>query len=292
MSLNLTYRTYAAFRTAARRSGFTQLGAGKSLADWIRNQMGHYLYRVTGRGRRVPAMVHGFRMYLPDHPPLNLLLDQYENATTRLIESLLRPGMTFVDVGAHAGYFTLLAAGLVGASGKVYAFEPAPQNFALLKRNVELNGFQNVVMFQKAVADRVGKIELFLSRCESGWHSIYRGVKGAGRPVDIEVTTLDETLAREGWPSVDLLKIDAEGAEPAVLRGLQVLLRRSPSVCVIMEINPSTLQAAGVQPETLLAELENLGFSARALENLNFVATRNLEGPLRAADSSSQHVNS
>ena len=59
-----------------------------------------------------------------------------------------------------------------------------------------------------------------------------------------------------------------------------------------MEINPSTLQAAGVQPETLLAELENLGFSARALENLNFVATRNLEGPLRAADSSSQHVNS
>ena len=110
-----------------------------------------------------------------------MVVDKYERATTDLLKDLLHPGMIFVDVGANIGYFSLLAANLVGTEGTVYAFEPEPGNHELLRKNIELNSYSNIVMIQKAVSNKSGSAPLFLSALDSGSHSLYseaaRGVK-------------------------------------------------------------------------------------------------------------------
>lgn len=266
--LKVTHKSYAGLRVLARRSGFTSCSVGRAFADSVRNHVGRLIYGITGIGRRMPADVRGLRMYLPDRPPLHMLLGHYEEDVTEVLESLLTPGMTFVDVGAHAGYFTLLARRLISTRGKVYAFEPAPENFALLRRNLELNGFHDVTVFQKAVADRTGTAEFFLSDRESGWHSIYPTVNGASRCARVEVTTLDDAFTAQGWPRIDVVKIDAEGAEYAVLSGMRRLLEQRNPLHLIMEINAGTLTAAGIDPGAVVAQLQGLGFNVSALRHV------------------------
>ena len=96
----------------------------------------------------------------------------YEPGLTDYLKQALRPGMVFVDGGANVGYFTLLAAKLVGESGRVYAFEPEPRNFGLLERSVERNDAGNVVLTQAALADRAGVESLFLDRSNFVNHSV------------------------------------------------------------------------------------------------------------------------
>src|SRR4051812_32772734 len=87
---------------------------------------------------------------------LEALMGQYEPETTRLFKKVLKPGMTFVDVGAHIGYFSRLAAKLVGEKGTVRAFEPVVENFPLLKSNLAM--FPNAKIFQEALSDHAGTI--------------------------------------------------------------------------------------------------------------------------------------
>lgn len=101
-----------------------------------------------------------------------MLLGCYEQGTTALCKKILRPGMTVVDVGAHIGYYTRLFARLVGPHGKVYAFEPHPDNFAILQRNVRK--FKNVVPVQAAVLDKEGEISLYESSIGTASHSLFR----------------------------------------------------------------------------------------------------------------------
>jgi FkbM family methyltransferase len=90
--------------------------------------------------------------------------DVYEAGTTRLFQVLLKPGMTVVDVGAHIGYYTVLASRLVREEGRVYAFEPDPDTFAVLIENIKTKAIPNVLPIQKAVADRIGDAILYLGK--------------------------------------------------------------------------------------------------------------------------------
>ncbi len=84
-----------------------------------------------------------------------ILSGKWEDYETELFKKNIKPGVTVVDIGAHIGYYTVIAAQLVGDKGKVYAFEPDPRNFKLLQRNVEANGYSNVVLVNKAVSDKI-----------------------------------------------------------------------------------------------------------------------------------------
>lgn len=141
------------------------------------------------------ARVNGLKMYMdPDEKASNMasfLWGQYEPATTAVVMKVVTSGDVVVDVGAHWGYFTLLAASLCGTRGRVFAFEPHPRNLALLSKNVAANGLTNVVVVQKAVSNRAGTAELLQSPSTTG-HSIdsvlsqqLQGAPGAGpsRPV-------------------------------------------------------------------------------------------------------------
>jgi FkbM family methyltransferase len=202
------------------------------------------------------------------YPSPDLVADRYESGTTRLFKELLKPGMVVIDIGAHVGFFTLLAARQVGPTGKVYAFEPEPANHLLLLRNIELNGYTNILAQRKAVSSNSGPTDLFLSALDSGSHSIHpacaRGVTGTAR---VEATTLDAFLDAEGWPQVDLVKIDVEGAEGAVLEGMSRLLDRRRDLKLVVEFCPLLLQLLGVLPSALLDKLASLGFTVHVIDD-------------------------
>jgi FkbM family methyltransferase len=182
----------------------------------------------------------------------------HEPAETEFLAKALRPRMTFVDIGANIGYYTLLGAAAVGKEGKVIAFEPEPHNLELLKKNIALNRFSNVVIENKAISDRAGPAELFLSEDNIGDHRIYRAE--VARPsISIESTTLDDYVGQRGL-RVDVIKMDIQGAEFAALQGMRETLTGNSDIILVTEFWPLGLTAFGVKPEDFLHELTQMGF--------------------------------
>jgi FkbM family methyltransferase len=149
---------------------------------------------------------------------LRVLLGTYDRVQTDLMSAQLRPGMVLFDVGAHAGYFTLLAARRVGASGQVVAFEPEPHNVAMLRANVVLNKLGNVSVEAAAVAGREGT-----RRFGHGAGSGTGALAEAGE-LEVRAVTLDAYCGRSRL-TPDAIKIDVEGGELEVLDGASALLR-------------------------------------------------------------------
>ena len=196
-----------------------------------------------------------------------MVADRYEQATTQLFRRLITQGMTVVDVGANVGYFSLLAADLVGPSGTVYAFEPEPKNHGLLITNIEINSYTNIRTTQSAVSNTCGHTQLYLSQLDNGSHSIYKeAARGVAEELPVNMTTLDAFLESEGWPTVDLLKIDVEGAELSVLEGMEKLNQKSDGLHLILEYCPSLLHSAGVPPLQVIEKLASMNFQIRFID--------------------------
>jgi FkbM family methyltransferase len=180
--------------------------------------------------------------------------DVYERNETRYIKTILKPGMTVVDVGAHIGYYTTIAARIVGPAGRVHAFEPRPENVAVLRQNAALFG-ETVVVHEAAVSDLSGRGRLYL---DADRNVDGRLAEMPGREsVVVDITTLDEALPDA---VVDFLKSDAQGWDGHVLRGAERLLRRSPQIVGMIEFLPQFLKFAGDAPEDIIAYLRDLGF--------------------------------
>ena len=247
------------------------LGIIRPLRRLFGPAIGRWVFRSSSNNA-LPLEVDGHQMVLATegkYPPLNMALDRYEPATTRLMKGLLGPDMTVVDIGAHVGYYSLLAASRVGPTGTVYSFEPEPGNYGLLVRNLDLNGYKNVVTVNKALSSRPGPVPFFLTSLDSGRHSVYsHGLPDGGR-IEVEAATLDEFFQTEGWPSIDLVKIDVEGAEATVLDGMSGLLEKSPGLKMIIEFNPALLQSAGVAPLEFLQRLSSKGWRAHLIDETN-----------------------
>jgi FkbM family methyltransferase len=178
----------------------------------------------------------------------------------------LKPGMTFVDVGAHVGKYTLLGAAAVGPGGTVIAFEPNVEARRLLGMNIHVNGFDNVRVLELAAADAPGPRDFEV--CAESTVSSLAGSEGpfprrsSSRIVRVESTTLDAAMAHSGGKA-DLIKVDVEGAELPVLRGAGSLLRlpvvRAP--VFIIECEPDNYARFGYGVEQLFGFLEKHGYT-------------------------------
>ena len=233
--------------------------------------IGRILFKLSPSGSG-PTQINGNSMHLStsgSYPPLAMANGRYEPATTQLFHETLIPGMVVIDIGAHVGYYTLLAAKLVGPAGKVYAFEPEPGNHATLQKNIELNNYPNIVATQIAVSDSRGRASIYLSSLDNGRHSMFQHGLPKRGSVQVETTTLDWFLETQDLPRVDLIKIDVEGAEVDVLDGMHQLLARSPHLKLIIEFNPTLLQSAGVAPIDFLDKLRSLGFQPSNIDDPN-----------------------
>jgi FkbM family methyltransferase len=226
-----------------------------------------------------------------DHAVLAELLEagEPERGTRLLIQRLVEPGDVFVDVGAHLGLHTLAAARAMNGHGRIVAFEPFAPTQRLLRMSVLLNGFSNVVeIHQAAVSDHSGRAQLFLGM-RSGHHSLFPPdlPAGTGDPsVEVPLVGLDDVL--KATPTIDLLKIDAEGAEPEVLDGARSLIEHNHEIALIVEFGPSHLRRRGLSARAWLSRFERLGFTHqviaahsgcledRPLEQLEETASANL----------------
>ncbi len=190
-----------------------------------------------------------------------LLTGVDEPYTTELFKRLITPNMTIVDVGACVGYYTLLAARLLKNTGKVYAFEPSPENYELLVKSIRENHYANVVTIRKAVSRVKGETRLFLDGSRLGFPSLSESnVTQKGGFVEVETTTLDHALLEKP----NLIKIDCQGAEGLVIDGAQKILEANSKI--IMEFWPVGIKRIGTDPARLLHKLQKLGFAIRVID--------------------------
>ncbi len=193
--------------------------------------------RLSLGGRLRCYRAKGVGMWIDvGHSPMSLLraLGLYELRKTAEIERRLAPGRVFVDIGSSEGDFALIAARIVGPTGRVHAFEPEPGNIATIEENVALNRFDHVTVHGMALSDHDGEAELHRSSV-SGWHSLLPGLDHRDRDVvRVPVARLDSL----GLGRVDMKKIDVEGAEMAVLEGARETIARDRPV-ILLDTHPS-----------------------------------------------------
>jgi len=210
-----------------------------------------------------PYDVMGHHMYLDprSESARDIAFGTYEHDTVQIFQKLVKPGMTVVDVGAHVGFYALLAARLVGTNGCVYAFEPNPEVYNILVRNIQINGYREIVRaVPKGVSNKKRTVSLYVPREKSGEASFYSGESADNTCIKVETLTLDEFFAGKGWPKIDLVKIDVEGAEVEVLEGMRELARRSKDLKLIVEFNPENQIRACGSHTKLFETLVALGF--------------------------------
>ena len=195
----------------------------------------HWICPTAGE-ETIELFGYKIRLDLGDFIQRCMYLNVYEQRESSLIKGYLQPGMTFVDAGANVGYYTLMAASLVGPEGAVFAFEPSPYAFGRLIETVQNNPIPQVRAFQAGLSDVSGRARLYMQR-EAGRHTPGMIPHEGRDPIDVSVDTLDRFLAANGVEHVDLLKIDVEGFEPNVIRGAEGSMRRGKIRSILCEFN-------------------------------------------------------
>ena len=177
------------------------------------------------------------------------LHEDFEEDEKKFMMRFLGAGMTVLDLGAHHGYYTLLASAMVGPSGLVLAFEPSPRERKRLKLHLKINRSRNVRVEPFALGGGEGTANLFLCLGkETGCNSLRPpDVPEPTMPVEVSVTTVDDALKQNRVNSVDFIKLDVEGAEIEVLKGATALLSRNPRPVIICELADVRTQPWGYQ---------------------------------------------
>jgi FkbM family methyltransferase len=178
----------------------------------------------------------------------------------RFIVGTLRPGQTAVDVGANIGLMTLLMARAVGPTGKVFAFEPGPRSFHILRKNIAANGYENIIAVNSAAGDRNTDTELqvcLTGESDNRVADVAADARGY-YSIRIKAIVLDDYLAGR---RVDLAKIDVQGSEYKVLSGLRRTIAKNPAIQIIAEYGAGWLEAAGVSPNDYFALIEGMGLA-------------------------------
>jgi FkbM family methyltransferase len=193
----------------------------------------------------------------------HLCLDGFwESWITIAMARILKPGWYCVDIGANHGYYTLIMADAVESTGHVLAIEPNPHLAEMLQLTVEVNGFQgHTKVLQKAVSDTVSRqTDLVVPRHRGLDATLCREATAADDVIEVETVTLDQLTA--DWPRVDLVKIDAEGAEESIWSGMRQTLERHQDITVIMEMQC----ARYANPQAFVREILRQGFPLRHID--------------------------
>jgi FkbM family methyltransferase len=213
-----------------------------------------------------PITVNKYQMYLSQKvysrkdPIVNelQLKGVWEPYTTDVFQKLLTRGIVFVDIGANIGYFTLLAASKIGIDGTVYAFEPEPENFSLLLKNIKLNEFKNIKPFQKAIAESTGKMQLYLGT-SSGTHSLFSVVETTEASIEVDVISLDEFF-KELDVKPDIIKLDVQGSEIIALKGMHDIVNKNDDLILVTEFE-TDMEHSEFTPKIYWDYLLSLGFN-------------------------------
>lgn len=209
----------------------------------------------------VPATEEGLLVYLLRHGSGGV-----EPGVRALLRRRLKPGASVVDAGANIGVHSLAMAAAVGPEGRVLCFEPLQHLASALERSLRLNGFAGRARVERAaLADEPG--EATLRRAAHGpMSSLYDLLQDAAvQEVRVPVTTLDASFP--AGSRVDFVKMDVEGAEPRVWRGMRRVVAENPDIDVVLEWSASHFRRSGEDPQAFMAAIREAGFHAFAVED-------------------------
>lgn len=190
------------------------------------------------------AIVQGHKMYLDptDNQSLSIF-GIYEPMETALVKKEIKPNNVVLDIGAFIGYYSLIFARLVGNNGKVFAFELNPTPFSTLKKNIEINNYQNVILENKGASNTDENLK-------SGEHLVSLN-----------------TYFKNKDPKIDFIKMDIEGGEMQALEGMTSLIENNDNIRIMTEFHPTELKKFGTNPEDYLNQLRNFDFNIYHIDN-------------------------
>lgn len=224
------------------------------------------LTRTIGAINRMPVWKHQVRfgddaIQVPNFDRwLYVKLHQLRRmgeAERRFLSTHVKPGMTVVDIGANIGLYSLFLAGLVGKDGQVWAFEPDPILFETAVTNCRQNGKEHIIhLHNLALGSRSGPARLYRSSFNSGDNRLSASTAGQ-ESVLVEMAPLDTLLCQT---KIDLIKIDVQGWEAEVLRGMEKTLQTNRDLTIYFEYWPEGLRKAGDEPQAPIDILRRYGF--------------------------------
>ena len=200
------------------------------------------------------------------------LYGDYEGYMREVLLSYTKPGSTVIDIGANIGLHTVPLSKGVGDGGKVIAFEPDPDNYAILQSNLKINNANNVTTHNAGLSSESGTALLYQSDINRGGLSLCKdNVESDGdsiQPVSIDLLVGDDVL-QDYSANISLIKIDVEGAEPLVIKGMKNVLASNPSLTIVFEFSPIYIENFGQDPKVFLSSLEESGFNLSIVDEQN-----------------------
>ena len=256
--------------------------AGRSVAQrvgrFLASPMRRKYITAALRARRVfPEMAIPLRLpfggwWLAENGALDheLMYNGFEETEIRFVQRLLRPGMTVLDIGAHHGLYTLLAAKRVGRRGRVIAFEPSPRECRRLARHVRMNRCSNAEIEACALGQESGEADLFVVEGFRDWGNSLQppDVPEPTSRVRVPLRRLDDLLAARGIERVDFIKLDAEGGELAVLQGARRLLQTAPRPAILAEVEDIRTRPWGYPAREIMQLLARWNYRWFALSEM------------------------
>jgi FkbM family methyltransferase len=210
----------------------------------------------------LPRTINGYELRLPVRY-FRYFQEDYEADNIRFLQSHVAPGAVVLDVGAHIGLFSVIAAKCVGHGGHVVAYEPTPSTFRLLKHTIRINQLLDVVIpVTAAVGHETGEINFYVSDNAADNSNSLVAYKTDRKlySVTVPLTTIDQEVKQRGLSRVDFIKIDVEGAEYDTLRGAyETLVKFKPRV--IFAIHPDAIAGKGDSLHAILEELHRLPYT-------------------------------
>jgi len=203
------------------------------------------------------VIIDGDKLYLDKYDDLSLsVYGSRGKITSELFAKEIKKGDVVIDIGAHIGFYTLFFAKLVGPTGKVFAFEPYKANFTLLKKNIEINGYQNIIAENKAISNLTCKSKFYLGNESYMCGALFKP-EHFDDVVDVDTVSLDDYF-KDFKEKIDFIKMDMCGAEGKAFQGMNLVLSKNPYVKIVQEWWPWGITQHGISnPEKHLELLVN-----------------------------------
>jgi|SRR5437879_5421272 len=242
---------------------------------------------LLGKAAIIDLRRWGVRMFLPPYwrgaaKLIYAFRDDYEPELT-FLGRLLSPGKVFVDVGANFGIYTAMASKTVGEAGRVISFEPSARAFPVLRHNIAINGFGNVLAFPMALTEKTGRARLYhhpAVGCDALAKDSTFDPDAYAQEIDTE--SLGNVLRRTSIKRVDVIKVDVQGAEELALRGAnEVVVSMRP--VIMFEFHPQGAVSLGLEPHGAWNLLQSLGYDFLCIGQRG-TATRLLSPPATIAN--------
>ena len=241
-------------KDALERCGVAKLPVMDKISRYVKQKWFREFDEHSLEG--ICVKLNGLKVYMPPRFTSHYFVLEYEPVTQGVFLGSVRAGDVVVDVGAHIGHYSLLAAKVVGESGKVYAVEPCQETVRLLEKSIHANGMKNLVVHCCAAGNSQCLREFNITG-SSDSHGFYHHPNTETlNTVQVKQEKIDSIVGGR----VNVVKIDVEGAEIEVLEGMEDILMRNHDITLFVEWFPAGMKSAGRDPSELPERLRRLNF--------------------------------